>query len=259
MALFFALAILIEYLIVYFSTFSGLEDRFLIIFSFITISPLFHLVPIGVIVALVSSWTYLTKHVAVVPQRVSSTKKSLETRGRRFSRVRKRRLKALRKFFGRVSRAVKVFPSRIRGISYLQKRLFFARAAVKSTAVVLLVFLVSVLSLYLLVLPGLTHDLATGLYGVNPSFHNFVLKTIEIGQGVAQGLSPIGWLASALNDMLRSAAPGFRSALEGIVASRLDVLSGYLLCQNLAAWTSAIVALMYGEYASRRYRISKPR
>ncbi len=259
MALFFALATLIEYLIVCFSTFSGLEDRFLINFLFITISPLFHLVPTGVIIALVSSWTYLTKHVAVVPHRISHIKKSSERQKRRYSRAGKVRFKALRKFFAKVSRAVKGFLGQMRGVSYLQQRLFFARAAVKSTATVLLVFLVSVLSLYFLLLPGLTHDLAIGLYASNTSFHGFVLKTIEIGQGVAQGFSPIGWLLSAINEMLRSVAPSFRNALEGVFASKLDVLGGYLLCQNLAAWISALAALTYGEYTSRRYSISKPR
>ncbi len=259
MALFFVLAVLIEFLIVYFSTFAGLADRFLIKFFFIDVSPLFHLVPIGVIVTLVSSWIHLTKHVAVVPHLMSSTKKSSMTRSRRYSRTRRIRLKALSKFFGRVRRAFKGFLGRMRGVSYVQQRLFFARAAVRSTAIVLLVFIVSILFLCLFVLPELTHDLATGLYGENPSFHGFVLKTIEIGQGIAQILFPIGWLASAINGMLRSAAPGFRNALEGIFSPKLDVLSGYLLCQNLAAWTSAIVALMYGEYASRRYRISKTR
>jgi hypothetical protein len=279
MVLFFALALFIEYLIVYFFTFSGLTDKFMFKFFFITISPLFHLIPIGVIIVLVSSWTYLTKYIAVVPRRISPAKKPLETRGRRHQRARKVRFKSLRKFFealgrrfGRVGRAVKGSFSRIgatvpriRGVSYVQQRLFFARAAVKSTATVLLVFLVSVLALYILVRPRVTYDLAVRLYGANPSFHGFVLKTIEIGRGIARALSPIGWLASAVDNVLRAAAPSFRNALEGMGApitgplSELDLVWGYVICQNLAAWISAVVALAYGEYASRQYRIRKPR
>jgi len=279
MVLFFALALLIEYLMVYFFTFSGLTDKFMFNFFTITISPLFHLIPLGVIVVLVSSWTYLTKYTAVVPRGILPTKKPLETRRSPYPRARKMHFKSLRKFFegvgrkfGRVGRAIKAFSRRIsaavlriRGVSYLQQRLFFARAAVKSTATVLAVFLVSILALYILVYQGLTYDFATELYRANPSFHGFVLKTIEIGQGIAQALSPIGWLASAINNALRAGAPTFRNALEGFGASimepftKLDLMWRYTICQNLAAWISAFVAFAYGKYVSRLYRIRKPR
>jgi len=277
-ALFFALALLTEYLVVYFFTLSGLTDKFLFKFFTINISPLFHLMPLGVIVVLVSSWTYLTRHIAVMPHRTSPAKKKEATR-RQYPRARKRRFKALRRFFmgigkrfDRVSRAIEAFFRRIEtailripGVSYLQKRLFFARAAVKSTVTVILVFLVSVLTLYILAYPKLTYDLAAGLYKAIPSFHGFVLKTIEIGKATAQVLSPIGWLASSIDNALRAAAPGFRNALEGFGGSvteplaKLDLVWVYTLCQNFAAWVSAVVALAYGEYTSRLYRIRKPR
>jgi len=278
-ALFFALALLIEYLMVYFFTLSGLTDKFLFNFFTVNISPLFHLMPLSVIVVLVSSWAYLTKYIAVVPRRVSPAKERLEMRRRRYLRARKRRFKSLRNFskgigrrFGKVGRAIKAFSRRIgaavlriRGVSYLQKRLFFARAAVKSTVTVLAVFLVSVLTLYILAYPKLTYNLATGIYDANPSFHGFVLKTIEIGKATVQALSPIGWLASAINNALRAAAPGFRKALEGFGGpiteplAKLDLVWVYALCQNVAAWASAVVALAYGKYTSRLYRIRKPR
>ena len=123
----------------------------------------------------------------------------------------------------------------------------------------------SVLALYILVYPNLFHDLAIGLYGANPSFHGFVLKTIETSKGLAQALSPVGWLASAIDGALRAVAPGFRSAIEGLGSSmtgplvNLDLVWKYILCQNAAAWISAIGALGYGEYTSRIYRIRKPR
>jgi len=267
-ALFFAIALLIEYLMVYFFTLSGLTDKFLFKFFTINISPLFHLMPFGVIVVLVSSWTYLTRYIAVVPRRISPAKKTPEPRRRPYPRgTRKMRFKR----FGRVSRAIKAFFRRIggailriRGVSYLQKRLFFARAAVKSTVTVLAVFLLSVLTLYILAYPKLTYNLVTGIYEASPSFHGFVLKTIEIGKAIAQALSPIGWLASAINNALRAAAPGFRKALEGFGGpiteslAKLDLVWIYTLCQNVAAWVSAVVALAYGEYTSRLYRIRKP-
>jgi len=277
--LFFVIALLIEYLVVYFFTLSGLTDKFLFKFFTINISPLFHLMPLGVIVVLVSSWTYLTKYIAVVPRRISPAKKTPELRRRQYLRgTRKMRFKALRRFFGGVGkrfggvgRAIKAFFRRIgrailriRGVSYLQKRLFFARAAVKSTVTVLVVFLVSILTLYIMVYFPLTYDLATGIYEANPSFHGFVLKTIEIGKAIVQALSPIGWLTSAIDNALRAAAPGFRSSLEGFGApiatlAKRDLVWVYILCQNVAAWISAVTALAYGEYTSRLYRIRKPR
>jgi hypothetical protein len=276
-ALFFALALLIEYLIVYFFAFSGLTDKFLIKFFTIRISPLFHLMPLGVIVVLVSSWTYLTRYIAVVPSRVTAAKKTPEPRKRYPRGIRKVRFKALRKFFGRigkrfdrVSRTIKTFflrrweaVLRIRGVSYLQRRLFFTRAAVKSTVTVLAVFLVSILALSILAHPSLTYDFATGLYKAIPLFHGFVLKTIEIGKAIAQALSPIGWLASAIDNALLDVAPSFRNSLEGFGApitksfAKLDLVQMYILCQNAAAWISAIVALAYGKYTSRMYRMHK--
>ena len=259
--LFLALALFFEYLMVYFFTFSGLKDNFAFNFFTITISPLFHLMPLGVIFVLISSWTYLTKYMAVVPRRTSPTKKQSETLRRLPRRRRKMRFKSFRNFFRRIGAAFR----RVRGVSYLQKRLFFARAAIKSTATVLTVFLVSVLVLYILVHPNLSHDLAIGLYSANPSFHGFVLKTIDIAQEIAHALSPIGWLASAIDGALRAAAPGFRNTIEGLGPSitepltNLNLVSKYTLCQNAAAWISAILALVYGEYISRVYRIRKPR
>jgi hypothetical protein len=278
--LFFAIALLIEYLMVYFFTLSGLTDKFLFKFFTINISPLFHLMPLGVIVVLVSSWTYLTRNIAIVPHRTSPAKKMPETRRRQYLKgTRKTHFKALRSFFrrigkrfGRVGKAIKTFFRRIggaflriRGVSYLQKRLFFARTAIKSAVTVLLVFLVSVLTLYLLAYPELTYSLATGIYKADPSFHGFVLKSIDIGKTMAQALSPVGWLASAIDNALRAAAPGFRNALEGFGEpvkehlAKSGLLWVYILCQNVAAWVSAIVALAYGEYISRLYRVRKSR
>ena len=277
--LFFAIAAFFEYLMVCFFSFSGLTDNFAFNFLTVSISPLFHLLPLGVMFVLFSSWMYLTKYVGVVPRRMLPSKKPLERHRRRIRRPRKTRFGQFRNFLtkigrklGRVGRAFKAFFRRIggvflrsRGVSSAQKRPFFARAAVKSTATVLTVFLVSVLSLYFLVHPNLLHDLATGLYGANPVFHGFVLKTIEMAQGFAQAFSPIGWLASTIDRALRAVAPGFRNIIEGFGTpateslANLDLVGKYTLCQNAAAWISAIVSLGYGEYTSRIHRIHKPR
>lgn len=259
--LFFVIAFLFEYLMVYFFTFSGLVDNFSFNFFGITISPMLHLIPLGVILVLISSWAYLTKHVAVIPRRTLLDKKPTERDRRHTRRARRMRFKSFRNFLGRTSAAF----LRIRGVSYVQQRLFFARAAIKSALTVLTVFLVSVLVLYILVYPNLFHDLSIGLYNANPSFHGFVLKTMEIARGIAQAFSPIGWLASVVDGVLRAVAPGFRKTIEGLGSSmagsltNLDLVWKYTLCQNLAAWISAFGALAYGEYSSHIFRIKKRR
>jgi hypothetical protein len=267
--LFSALALLIEYVLVSSFMSFGLKDKTPLTTTFqfpltqslftITISPLFHLTPFGVIVVLVSSWTYLTKYMAVAPRRVKPVKKPLKIQKKRLSKRvggKFRKIsRAFKSFYRRLSSAV----LRVRGVSYVLKRLFFARAAVKSTVSIITVFLASFLALYIIGYPTLTYDAVVRLYQLNPSFLGFVLKTTEVAQGIAQALSPIGWLASAINNALLAAAPGFRSALENFGASttgpvtKLDLLGRYALCQNLAAWGSAVTALAYGQY-TRLYR-----
>jgi hypothetical protein len=277
-ALFFALAVLIEYLAVCLFRSYGLADTQifqlpLAVFT-ITISPLFHLIPLGVIIVLVSSWTYLTKYTAKVPRRRTPVKTPSAKPRKPVKKVRKKRFKSIRSFsrkasrkFRKVTRVLKTFYHRIkagvlgiRGVSPVMQRLFFARAAVKSTATVVLIFLVSFLTLHLMGYPSLVHDLVVGLYRGNPSFHGFVIGTIETAGSIGQALSPIGWLASAVNDALISASSGFRGALEGFIISitgplvELDPMWRYAVCQNIAAWFSAIAALAYGQYTTRLYR-----
>lgn len=268
--LFSALALLVEYVLVSFFMSFGLKDTAPLTTTFqfpptksvfnITISPLFHLTPLGVIVVLVSSWTYFTKYIAVAPRRIKHVKKlptiqrkKLSKRvGGKFRKV----TRAFKSFYRRLKNAV----LRLRGISYVYKRLFFARAAVKSTASIIAIFLASFLALYFLAFPRSIYFALVGLYQSSPSFLGFVLKTTEVAQEIAEVLSPIGGLASAINNALLAAAPGFKSALDNLGAStivpvtRLPLMGRYLICQNLAAWVSAVTALVYGWYASRSYR-----
>lgn len=275
--LFVVLALIIEYIIIYLFMSSGLTDDFLIsqafqipgtAFSFtITISPIFHLMPLGVIIVMVSSWTYLTKYIAVVPQKVSTPRKTQEARRQRYARPGKARFKSIRQALKKlnrrirgVTRRVSTAVRRIRGVSYVLQRLSFAEATIKSAATIVAIFLVSVFALSILTYPSLIHDRITGLYGANPSFHGFVLETLEAARAIGQTLSPIGWILSGLDNALHSAAPSFRNALEGFGASiseplaRLDIEWKYAVCQNVAAWISAIAALVYGQYASHVYR-----
>jgi hypothetical protein len=269
--LFLALAISIEYLTVFIFRSYGLVDTQtfqvpLAIFT-LTISSLFHLIPLGVIIVLVSSWTYLTKYIARVPHRRTPIKKPSAKPRRPIKRGKKSHFRSIKSLSRKVTRALVAFYHRakkgilrIRGVSPAMQRLLFARAAIKSTASIVLIFLVSFLILLLIGYPNLIHDLVVGFHRGNPSFHGFVLGTIEIAGSVGQALSPIGWLASVVNGVLISASSGFRGSLEGFIVGltgplvNLDVMWRYVICQNTAAWFSAIVALMYVEYMTHVYR-----
>ncbi len=255
--LFLALALVSELFTVLFFTYAGLTEVFAFKFFTVTISPLFHLLPLGVILVLVSSWTYLTKYIAMGPRRISPTKVSKIRRRR--PRGRKTRLKFLRKIIGVIenffSRISSVF-LRSRGVSFVQRRLSFGRVTLESTVTVLAIFLLSIILLSVLVYPNLFNDFAVGFYSGNSAFHGFVVKTFEILQRIGKVLAPIA-------DGLRAIAPGFRSAFGGLVTSGSqsltegDLLWRYVFCQNAAAWISAIAALAYGRYISQSYRSRK--
>jgi len=268
--LFSALALIIEYALVSFFMSFGLKDTAPLKATFqfpptksvftISISPLFHLTPLGVIVVLVSSWTYFTRYIAVAPRTIKQVKKPPTIQRKKLSKRVGGKLRkvsrALKSLYRRLSNAV----LRVRGISYAYKRLLFARAAVRSTASIITIFLASLLILYFLAFPRSIYFALVGLYRSSPSFLGFVLKTTEVAQGIAEVLSPIGGLASAINNALLAAAPGFKSALDNLGAStivpvtRLPLMGRYLFCQNLAAWVSAVTALAYGWYASHSHR-----
>lgn len=274
-ALFSALAFFVEYILVRFFLSFGLVDKPLFtetlqfpltdLFFTIAVSPLFHLIPLGVVMVLIASWMHLTRYIAVVPHRPEPAKRryprTLEKRfkpirglfrgiGRRFRRVNR----SLEGLYRRVSTSV----LRIRGVSYVAQRLLFARAAVNSTATILTVFLASMFVLHALVYPKLIHDTVVRFYAQNPSFHSFVLQMNKQALEISQVLSPVGWLASAINDALVALAPGFRRSFEGLGAplagpiSKLDPVWKYALCQNAAAWFSAIAAFAYGRHSLYR-------
>ena len=278
--LFLVLALVIEYIIVSVFLSAGLVDDFLLSqvfnvpatsFSFtITLSPIFHLIPLGTIAVLVSSWTHLTKHIAIVPQRVSPSRKPPEPRRGREVRAKSVRLKSIRqwskKLRGRlrgISRRVRAAASRVRGISYVLERLSFAKATIKSATTILTVFLVSVSLLSLLLYPNLIHDGITGFYEANPWFHGFILETLEATRAFGQTLAPVGWLLSSVDGALHAVALGFWGTLEWVGVRiteaffELDIVWKYAICQNVAAWISAVVTLLYGMYSSHLHRLYK--
>ena len=210
--LFLALALISELFMVSFFTVAGLTEAFAFKFFTITISPLFHLLPLGVVTVLVSSWIYLTKYLAMGARRKSLAKVS------KIRRRRPRRRKARLNFLRRIAGATDNFFSQIgnfflrsRSVSFVQRRLSFGRLTFESTVTVLAIFLLSIITFYVLVYPNLFNDFAVGLYSSNSAFHGFVLKTTEVLQGIAKALAPI---VSAIDGGLRAIAPGFRRPLK---------------------------------------------
>lgn len=272
--LFFVLAVIAEVLLVYSFQSFGLVDQNVWTATFLipyvnwsltaSISPLFHILPLSVITVLLSGWTYLTKYTAFISQKAEPTKR-VSAPARRTQE--KRRFKSLRVFLKRINRrlqrvgrVLKNGVQRIRGVSYISQRLFFAQAAVRSAVTVLVIFLCAFFLLVIVEYPDLIHYWALNLYRGSPAFLDFVLGTAQWFRGVGQAAPSLGGLGSAVNDALIGLAPGFRRSLEVTGSSlmrpvvELDMVWKYLLSQNLAAWISAVVALAYGVYVSSRPR-----
>lgn len=256
--LFLASAILIEYLIIRFSLFLGVTDKNVLTQTFqfsgtslsftIIASPLFHLIPIGVVITLVFSWTHLLGHMAVRPRKITPKKETPK-------KEEKRRLKLATNFLHNVSKTLKIVSSR-------WKQSFFAQAVVKSALSVLAFFVVIFFATYVLVYPSLIGNSTVGFYNSNPSALGFITETVEVANEVGRVLTPLEWLASAIDGALKVAAPAFRNAGQGFGGLtaplvKLDIVEKYILCQNIAAWVPALIALTYGLYASKRRRFRR--
>jgi len=273
--LFLTIAALIEYSVVLYAINLGVnKDETLLQWSFqfpgtdwtitIAVSPLFHLVPIAVIITLAFSWTHLTKYVAVKPHRTPKEKVRPVVKRRKESR-----LKEARKLTSKISHAVKRFFGKIRsellrvkGVAYLWQKIHFAKAAIKSALTVLLVFSVFIIIASLLAYPQLIYRTISYAYQNNPSLLGFVKSTNNFARGIAEALAPIGWICSSINNALLSIAPSFRDfvlSLGGLIKplTELDDVGKYLVFQNVAAWVSALTALFYGEYRRKSFRYRK--
>jgi len=231
--LFVIAAFLIEYVVVLYAMDLGVQEKTdNLLFGFI--SPLFHLVPLTVIVALTAAWTYLTRHVAARPREPLRSRSPTTKEGR------------MKKTFAKIGSGL----LKIRGVSYVRQRVYFARAAIRSALIVLLAFVVLALVVSLFTYPQLIYQTILGAYGNDAGLHNFIL-------GADQSLASFG---AALNGALLAAAPGFRDFALGfgnLIAplAGLDNTGKYLMFQNAAAWISGLAVLMHGEYAKAyRYR-----
>jgi hypothetical protein len=273
MLLFLALAFLLEYLIVYSFLSTGITDESTWVETFqvpyvnwsftLTVSPLLHLLPLAVVIVLISSWIFLTKQIAFIPQRIGSAKKI----GFRRRRPQRRRLKFVRNFSKRINRGLqkigRAFRNsflRIPGFSKLSRRLFFARTAIRGAMIILITFVCFALIAYSLAYPRWVHNMVINFYGENPSFMSSVIWVQQSFRSLGHTLAPIESIAAAINNALIAAGPGLKSSVQSLGASaapiaQLDITEKYILVQNLGAWVCALIALACGKYAStRRYR-----
>jgi hypothetical protein len=258
MVSFLSLALFFEFLLVYSFQGFGLTDKTVWFGSFqipttnwtltLAVSPLFHLLPIFVIVVLVCSWVYLTKYTAYGSTKGEAVKRSFTKKAQD-----KRRLKVWQRFFRKLVKklhGIRARFQRIRIVSFISARLHFAEAAARSAFIVLMVFLAFSLLLHFVVYPDFIYNWVIGLYKSNPSFLNLVRGTTDWARG----------FGDALANVFIGVAPGFRSSLASGSAAltssivRLEGVSKYLLSQNMAALASAIVALIYRRYTSFRHQ-----
>ena len=241
--LFLAIAFVSEFFMVSFFMGSGLTEASS---SQLPVSPLFHILPLAVIIVLVLSWTYLTKHVATRPRRKAPTKVSKSRRHPR-RRSRKSKTSVMGTFKNVLGKIGSAFSSEDHSVVF--RRRSFGGVALESAVTVLTVFLLAILLSALLVYPRLFTDFAVEFYSTTSGLQGFL-------QSLAEGLVSMG-------SGLDSAASGFGSAFGGLVASSSaslsqgDILWRYVFCQNAAAWISAITALVYVRYFLKPHRGSK--
>ena len=235
--LFLVIAILAEYIVVLYAMSLGAKDQSLLQWSFkfpgtnwdatLAISPLFHLVPISVIITLVSSWIYLKKNIAVKPY---------EVRKEKFAPVSKREKEHKTQFFSRM-------------------KAILSKSVIGSALTVFMVFALLILAISLLAYPQLIYQIIANAYENNPSLLNFI-------KGSGEALAPIGSIFSGIDTALLPATPGFRdfaAGLGGLISpiANLDNAGKYLVLQNAAAWICALLVLFYGEFGRKLYRYKK--
>ncbi len=226
----------------------------------ITISLLRHIIPISVIVALTTSFTHLTTHIATVPRKTATSRKTPPRKARR----KPQHLKPLRKFYKKVHNSARKIKNKILktpAISRIQRRVALARALIKSAIAILASFTIILLLIAVAAYPKLVPTATINFYQWNDVFLTFVVATIKAAETAANNIAPIGIVAAAIHNALISVAPTFRNVLEGTASAitkglvTLNPTEKYLIIQNASAWTVAIAALLYSQYAkARRYR-----
>jgi hypothetical protein len=244
--LFLIIAVLLETIVVLYAISLGVKDQALQwSFTFpgtklnltLAISPLFHLVPIAVLLTLFSSWTYLKRQLVTRP--VVAQRGKLNVSGH-VKRPKKTLISRIKSAFSRKEDTASLGKTRLH------------RANVRSALIVLIVFSALLLLISLFAYPTLPYQVIGNLYENNPSLLGFV-------KGTGAALAPIGAVFSSINNALLSAAPGFGGFVltVGLVVTPLATLDNagkYLVFQNGAAWISVFIILFYGKYGRKGFR-----
>ncbi len=255
---FLAVAVLVQVLVVSYAIDLGVVDTTAVTvnwpFTF-TISPLFLLVPIAVIITLLFTWIYLTKKLSV---RLTMPIGRTEVSGGRRAEMKQPAAKTDRPSKGQ---SEKPKPS-VSGVRGIWQRIYFSRATIKSALTVFLAFLSLVFIVSLLAYPADIYQTMTASYQNHSSLYNFVVSVANSLKGFGQTVAPLGWIATAINNGLAAASPSIRSvglALGSLTAplANLDAAGKYLALQNAATWTSVLLILFYGRFARRSYRYKK--
>jgi len=235
---FLALIILVEFGIVQLSILLGVTDSFMISLGAVSISPLFHILPLIVVIVLTLSWFYLNESLKIA---------SYRKREKISEKIKKRRKT------GKIGR-INEFIQKIKLPESLRKVL--RSSSFKGAFVTIIFFPSLALIVYLITYPDMLYNFTYSMFKSNPSLLGFAIAIRNFASSIGQTLPPLGWIASSIDNSLKSAAPGFRNSVSGFgdlinALASLDANSKYILCQNLAAWIPALIILAYGKYVSR--------
>lgn len=260
--LFIALAAVLQYIIITFTISMGAKDPTGVSLPFlnVTISLLYHFLPVAVIIALTASFTYLTAQTATITPRIQPSKRPLSQPGRQ----RSRRLKSLRKLSRRLqytARKVRNRILRVPALASIRNRIILAKAIIRSAVMIITVFVILILLVTIAAYPPLVPVATDNFYQWNTAFLHFVAATIRASKTIADAVPPINAVAAAINNALIAAAPAFRNTVEGAASAitsglvSLHPTEKYLVIQNSAAWIVALATILYIQYVkTRRYR-----
>ncbi|UCE96066.1 MAG: hypothetical protein JSV51_00155 [Candidatus Bathyarchaeota archaeon] len=257
--LFIMLSLIMQYFITVMAIPSSQKDLTMISLPLLNtaISPVYHLLPVAVIITLTTSFTHLASQIATMPRKTQMSKKPLQRRAHKklarptlFQKFQKRFQKSLRRAKSRILKT----PT----ITSLRQRITLARAILKSAIVTTATFIIITLLVTIAAYPKLVPTITSDFYQWNTIFLNFVTGTIRASETVAKTLTPIGVIATGIHNALIAAAPTFHNTLKaaasaitnGLVA--LNPTAKYLMIQNLAAWVVASITLIYGQYTKYR-------
>jgi hypothetical protein len=238
--LFTVLATLIEVLTILSAISLGTSDPGLITLTWpttITISPLFHIIPVTVIISLVASWTYLTKKLTTRP-------------------LEQRPAIKLQKHPKAPTAKTEQKPKRT-----VWQRIYQTQKPIKTAIIIILFFLVFTLIATNLAYPQFIYSTIANGYRNSSSLTNFVSSVNDAIQGFNQATGPLGGIASAINNEIRILSPGIRAAGTALgnllmPLATIDPAGKYLAIQNIAAWITVLAVIFYVRYTRKplRYR-----